>query len=168
MANIDDYKKYVNNKITTKQDTLVSWTNVKTINSTSILWSWDISIPTLQVKIWTWTITTSGTLSVTWVWFTPKLVEINCFATNGWAYWWPQWAFTYSMWKWTPTAQYFYRNAWTNAWLVNWYWTGNILNIQVNWTNLIVWSITNFNSDWFDLNITTYSTPWEFTYACYW
>lgn len=27
-----------------KQDTLVSWTNIKTINNTSLLWSWNISI----------------------------------------------------------------------------------------------------------------------------
>lgn len=33
---------------TWKQDTLVSWTNIKTINSQSILWNWDISVqPTL-------------------------------------------------------------------------------------------------------------------------
>ncbi len=30
-----------------KQDTLVSWTNIKSINSVSLLWSGDLSIPTL-------------------------------------------------------------------------------------------------------------------------
>lgn len=41
---------------TSKQDTLVSWTNIKTINSTSLLWSWDIVIS------WASPLTTKGDL----------------------------------------------------------------------------------------------------------
>lgn len=39
-------KKYVDDEVATKQDELVSGTNIRTINWTSILWSWDITTPT--------------------------------------------------------------------------------------------------------------------------
>lgn len=59
---------------TDKQDTLVSWTNIKTINSTSLLWSGDIAVqPTLisgtNIKtinntslLWSWNIAVQATL----------------------------------------------------------------------------------------------------------
>ena len=37
-------KKYVDDSASTKQDTLVSGTNIKTVNNQSLLWSWDITI----------------------------------------------------------------------------------------------------------------------------
>lgn len=42
---------------TSKQDTLVSWFNIKTVNGNSLLWSWDVSI-TSAVAWWniTWTL----------------------------------------------------------------------------------------------------------------
>lgn len=39
-------------KLSTKQDTLVSWTNIKTINGSSVLWSWNLTINTLPTG-WT-------------------------------------------------------------------------------------------------------------------
>lgn len=33
-----------------KQDTLVSWTNIKTVNSNSLLWSWDITLNDVKVS----------------------------------------------------------------------------------------------------------------------
>jgi len=51
--------------LNSKQDTLVSWTNIKTINNQSLLWSWDIMISpweTPNVKVftisWQWDTTT--------------------------------------------------------------------------------------------------------------
>ena len=54
--------------LNSKQDTLVSWTNIKTVNNESLLWTWNITIPiaeiwlstatwnllTLWAKIWVW------------------------------------------------------------------------------------------------------------------
>lgn len=37
-------KSYVDTWLWTKQATLVSWTNIKTINGSSILWSWDLVV----------------------------------------------------------------------------------------------------------------------------
>ena len=37
-------KKYVDDSASTKQDTLVSGTNIKTVNNQSLLWSWDITV----------------------------------------------------------------------------------------------------------------------------
>lgn len=61
-------KKYVDDWLATKQDELVSSVNIRTINWTSILWSWDITtssdvtvssqswnILTSWMKIWAWT-----------------------------------------------------------------------------------------------------------------
>lgn len=39
-------KKYVDDWLATKQDELVSWVNIRTINWTSVLWNWDIATPT--------------------------------------------------------------------------------------------------------------------------
>lgn len=49
-----------------KQDTLVSWTNIKTINTTSLLWSWDISV---QETLVSWTnIKTVNNTTILWSW----------------------------------------------------------------------------------------------------
>ena len=45
--NSDSYypsQKAVKTAVDAKQDTLVSWTNIKTVNSTSLVWSWDVAI----------------------------------------------------------------------------------------------------------------------------
>ena len=65
---------------TSKQDTLVSWTNIKTINWTSVLWSWDIVIswwgsnPIYRTFIWweiftwiVWRYVSKWTQTITWV-----------------------------------------------------------------------------------------------------
>lgn len=51
-----------------KQDTLVSWTNIKTINNTSLLWNGNIDITWwTSYTAWTWISITSWTISNTWV-----------------------------------------------------------------------------------------------------
>ncbi len=61
-------KKYVDDWLSEKQATLVSGTNIKTINSTSLLWSGDISVQsalsnTSKSEIQTWTATTQRTVT---------------------------------------------------------------------------------------------------------
>lgn len=62
----------------TVQEELVSWTNIRTINWTSILWSWDITTPT---------------------WIPSQTWEAGKFLTTDWTYvsWWtPSWWADYS------------------------------------------------------------------------
>lgn len=47
-----------------KQDTLVSGTNIKTINNESILWSWNITISAPTYTAWTWIDITNDVISV--------------------------------------------------------------------------------------------------------
>ena len=60
-----------------KQDALVSWTNIKTVNGTSILWSWDIVTPNTTystatsttsglVKLWSDTVQSVSANAVSW------------------------------------------------------------------------------------------------------
>ena len=51
--NSDTYypsQKAVKTAVDAKQDTLVSWNNIKTVNNESILWSWNISVGTLTAE----------------------------------------------------------------------------------------------------------------------
>jgi len=67
--NLDVYsKEEVNNWLDTKQDTLVSWTNIKTVNWDTLLWSWD-----LVVSAWTG-------------WFAANLYPTVLTSTTEWTY----------------------------------------------------------------------------------
>ena len=50
-----------------KQDTLVSWTNIKTINNTSLLWSGDITISAPTYTAWDHIDITSNVISTEWL-----------------------------------------------------------------------------------------------------
>lgn len=49
-----------------KQDTLVSWTNIKTVNSTSLLWSGDVSINEVPTWWTEWQVLTKGSSGYSW------------------------------------------------------------------------------------------------------
>jgi hypothetical protein len=78
--NSDSYypsQKAVKTAVDGKQDTLVSWTNIKTINSTSLLGSWDIAVQptisdlsTIRTNATNWATVVSGD---TWVTYTIKV-----------------------------------------------------------------------------------------------
>lgn len=54
------------NALSGKQDTLVSWTNIKTVNSTSLLGSWNVAV---QPTLVSWTnIKTVNNTSLLWSW----------------------------------------------------------------------------------------------------
>lgn len=50
----------------TKQDKLVSWTNIKTINWTSILWNWNITTPNTEYTAWEWITIQNNVISASW------------------------------------------------------------------------------------------------------
>ena len=91
---------------TSKQDTLVSWTNIKTVNWTSLLGSWNIVI--------------SG-----WSWATKRILTV----------WWTIWATWTNVWPnltidWTYTVSQVNLSYWTA-----WNWTLTV-DINKNWTTL--------------------------------
>lgn len=58
----------LSNALADKQDELVSGTNIRTINWTSILWSWDIATPVWPTyTAWTWISIVSDAITNTWV-----------------------------------------------------------------------------------------------------
>ncbi len=65
-----------------KQDTLVSWTNIKTVNGCDLLWSWDLCIAwwVSSVNGQTWavclTIPTDNCELANWCWYTTWLVVV--------------------------------------------------------------------------------------------
>lgn len=82
-----------------KQDELVSSVNIRTINWTSILWSWDIVTPVWPTySAWTWISIAADTISNTWVtsfngstWavtYTAPVTSVN----------WQTWAVTLEEW----------------------------------------------------------------------
>lgn len=129
--------KLLYDQLLLKQDSLQSWTNIKTINSSSILWSWNISLE-VPLTFWSWLTRTVNSIAnnlitgiswwqtvIWWTWVNDKLIL--------------QW----TTWNWTLTWQAIDFNVWNNGWTNAW----RILN---NW-NVQFWSATNyseFESDW--------------------
>ena len=78
---------------TSKQDTLVSWTNIKTVNWTSLLWSWNIVISGWSSAIrriltvwWTiWTIWTNvwPELTIDWT-YTISQINLSYWTSGNW------------------------------------------------------------------------------------
>ena len=70
---------------TSKQDTLVSWTNIKTVNWTSLLWSWNISISwwgggwwdMLKSENLSWLANYTTARSNLWLWNVDNTSDIN-------------------------------------------------------------------------------------------
>ena len=118
-----------------KQDTLVSWTNIKTINNTSLLWSWNISI--------------SGWGS--------NIIDVTDTDDTSWL----QAALDSFLWWWFPTIKlgasnsykaWFYLTGESN-WVVN-FWSIQTIGTQLNirklainysWTTVSSAAITQYN-----------------------
>lgn len=101
---LDTMKTFVQNNLTwyattadlaTKQDTLVSWTNIRTINGTSILWSWNITIQ------WGWWQTQYDYSAMQWPCST--------------------WYHIPSQWEWQSLYNaWITMSAWTSSWIIEW------------------------------------------------
>lgn len=88
-----------------KQDTLVSGTNIKTINGASVVWSWDIIVTWWTwYTAWTWIDITSWTISNTWV--TSVNWQTGAVVVSGWG--WDGWydCIVASDWTWDYTNVY--------------------------------------------------------------
>lgn len=125
--------------ISWKQDVLVSWTNIKTINWNSVLWSWDMTISS-------------------W-WWDQKLLR-KVVAATWWDYTSIQEAFT--AWEWTLYIQWWTYEMWTISTSLS---LNNhidiiaedscIFNIDLNTANLFeVTTESNIKIKWWKWNIT--------------
>lgn len=99
------------------------------------------------------------TQTITWVWFTPRLIEFK-------ASWW--WA-SISMWQSTGTSfnySLFYTN-WSASW---WFDSSHCINCYITaWWSAAAY-VSAVSNDWFTL---TWVFSWamtsvEFSYICYW
>lgn len=111
--------------ISWKQDTLVSWTSIKTINWTSVLWTWDITVSWWIKKYCiAWKNVTQSTTS----WTTATLTDF-VFQTND------TWMSTASN-RITITQTWTYLIWWQITYASNSVWTRD-LYIRKNWTTLL-------------------------------
>ena len=140
--------------LATKQDELVSSTNIKTINGSSVLWSWDLIVTWWAAySAGTWIDITSWTISNTWV------TSVN---GQTWAVtisWW--WQETYdaivdSLWYWDYTSVKAALDAWKcRLFVKNWtynhvdeYWdasSSSLWDVYIVWES-VKWVVINFSS----------------------
>lgn len=132
---------------TSKQDNLVSWTNIKTVNWASLLWSWNITISG-------WSSSIRRILTVWWtIWTT-------------WTNVWPDliidWTYTISqvnMWYWTVWN-------WTLTVDINKNWTSicSTTKPSITWTNkysINTWTLTTTSlASWDSITIDIDAVPW--------
>lgn len=103
-----------------KQDLLISWGNIKTINGNSVLWWWDLVISWWQsYTAWTWIGIAAWEISNTWV------LSVN----------WQTGNVVVSWWSW---------DGWYDC-VVAADWTGNYTTI---WAAVAAWKINIFVKNW--------------------
>lgn len=108
-----------------------------------------------KYKVWSFDITSAWYLTISWVWFRPKYLEIE------WIYgWW------YTKWKtdWTTTNSIILDTI-INT---NTRYTSEIIRMRNNWTTILVTNFDSFTDDWFIINTTYYSASVNCTYTAIW
>lgn len=128
---VDTVKSFV---WTWKQDTLVSWVNIKTINNTSILWSWNI-----DVSWWgggSWPTELAGDANI-W-----ELSEWNYVTTHNLYY--KSWQYITSQWFWTNYKTYIrVIDDWASP-NDKWYFALNVDGASTHWeSSMWFWSSTS-------------------------
>lgn len=106
--NSDSYypsQKAVKTAVDGKQATLVSWTNIKTVNSTSLLWSWDVAINAVPSWWSNWQVLTKNS---SWYWWANASGGIENVTT------WTTSTVT-GIWAWSESE---YSDLWTHSWTV--------------------------------------------------
>ena len=120
-----------------KQDTLVSWTNIRTINGASVVWSWDIIVTWgTWYTAWTWIDITWWAISNTWV----TSVNWQTWAVTvswGWSWWYD--CVVAADWTWDYTTIWAAVNAWKkNIFVKNWSYTESAQrDVKTAWNNTL-------------------------------
>lgn len=154
-AKVTTYDWYASD-IASKQDELVSWVNIRTINWTSILWSWDIATPT-WIPSQTWEagkfLTTDWT-SVSWWTVSAWVTSVN----------WNTWAVTVrevpSVWtNWQVLTVVSWAAAWANAAWSDYSWVTK----TISWWEIELWlrTIVNVPTSNFTLTAPATLKDWE-------
>ena len=123
-----------------KQDTLVSWTNIRTINGASVVWSWDII-----VTWWTW--------YTAWPW-----IDITWWVISATWWTWGSWfdCTVASDWTWDYTTISDAITAWKKSLFVkDWTYTMSTWTLST-WDFKMVWESKN----WVVINITYPTRSW--------
>lgn len=123
-----------------KQDTLVSWTNIRTINGSSILWSWNLDISWwVAYTAWNWIDITWWVISVVWwVWGS----WFDCTIASDWT------------WDYTTISDAI--TAWKKSLFVkDWTYTMSSWTLST-WDFKMVWESRN----WVVINITYPTRSW--------
>jgi len=143
---------------TSKQDTLVSWSNIKTVNSNSLLWSGDLVIASWWHVIqdeWT-PLTTRANLNFVWAWVTVTDDSWNnatVVTIPEWSIpWWNDTEIQFNDWWDLSGDSTFTFNKTTKAIVSTW--SIQIDNIKIDWN-----TISSTNTNW-DINLTPNWT-WE-------
>lgn len=100
---VDDTAWDIQTDLATKQDTLVSWTNIKTINNQSLLWSENITIN----WILSWPLVPAASAQYAWKIF--YCTFDNTFYKCDWTQWTEIWSW------WTPTWAITNNTTWTTS-----------------------------------------------------
>jgi len=172
-----------------KQDTLVSWTNIKTINWSTVLWSWD-----LIVWWWSWWTLkiydnnkeifwlTDLNIAWTWLFLTSEKIEqtaknwslITSAADNSWrwiTYW--NWLFVAvaDTWTWNRVMTSPDWITWTirtssadNVWTSVIYWNWLFVAVAYTWT----WNRVMTSPDWITWTSRTSSADNSWYWVTYW
>ena len=109
------------------------------------LWWW-------QFKIWNFTITTTGNISITWVWFKPKLVKFIVW-NHSWNAWWWIWSMTEANQQSLNIAN---STTLTNQCIYTW----NPVSARAVYVSM--------DNDWFTINCTYFANNTYVLYECYW
>lgn len=163
--------KTINNKETVIEQSIIKnqiqiptqqyWQSQDTLNANiairNLSQSW-------KIKIWTFVITATWSKTITWLWFTPKVVRILA-TQSGWT--WP----IKSDWQTDWTNQYIiydYNSTW---WMRSYFANDKLIRCEdwssgtfINTTSVI----TSLDTDWFTINTTNYWLPIiDCIYTCF-
>ena len=152
-----------------KQNTLVSWTNIKTINNTSILWSWNISILEWDpaVKVFDIDTTSQETIAssfqamIDWLywsslwldWHKVPIINLNL---KKYCFWWEDWR-----WNLYFNCELGYQQRSSYWWISLW----EVMRISMNRTQSNSWEYNSYEitSTWWFLSTNPNKTWSSFT-----
>lgn len=156
---LDTMKTYTQ---TWTQEELVSWTNIKTINNQSLLWSWNLDMSWwITYTAWTWIDVTWWVISNTWV----TSVNWQTWAVTV-SWWWSWWydCVVAADWTWDYTTINAAVTAWKiNIFVKNWNYT------ESEWRNATWWKlkVTWESREWVKVTIPANCNPATSTYFIY-
>jgi len=106
-----------------------------------------------NTNIWYFTFATTWNITITWVWFKPKLVRFTFADQIGW------------MWSWAMTSSYQFAYDINSKSQIQ---TQCIYIRNSSWTAIWRAVFVSMDNDWFTINITLASTTIYVNYECFW